>query len=68
LNGALEGAVIGEQFARIETNPLKEEPRNAVRMLIGVQNIGSVTKQDLGQSCDDAPTVFARHEQRGDRS
>src|SRR5512133_613093 len=62
-NGALERSAVGQKLARVEANPLKEEPGRCVRVLIGVEDVGAVPEQHLSQGGDNATPVWTRNEQ-----
>src|SRR5262249_6849746 len=60
---ALEREAVGEQPLAVEVDALEEEPRLAVRVLVGLEDVGAVAVEHLRERGDDPAAVGARDEQ-----
>jgi hypothetical protein len=61
---ALQGYAIRHQLGQIEAQPLKEQARDAVGVLVRIEDVGAMPVQHLRQRRDDAATIRARDQQR----
>ena len=63
----LEARAVGAQLGGVEVDALEEDPRDGVGVLVGVEDVGAVPVEELGERRDDAALVGAGDQQRGGR-
>ena len=64
-SSALEADAIGEQVREVEADALEEVAGCGVGVLVGVEDVGAVPVEDLGERRHDAAPVGAGDEQCG---
>ena len=67
VDGALEGGPIGVHLGAVEADALEELAGYGIAVLVGVEDVGAVTVEHLGQRCDQPPTIRAGDQQDGGR-
>jgi hypothetical protein len=64
-DGPLEGPAVGVELREVEVDALEEDTRGPVGVLIGLEDVGAVAVQQLGEGGHDAAPVRTAHEQGG---
>ena len=62
-DGGLQAASIGVELRHVELDALEELPGHRVGVLVGVENIRTVSVQDLSKRRDESPSVGAADEE-----
>ena len=64
-DGILESGAVYQRIARVEVDALEEKFGVRIRMLVGIEEVGPVAVENLGQGGDEATPIGTGDEKRG---